>query len=357
MSKSPVPGAPRFEIMEVETPSSSKSTSPSGKSLPQRPRDIESSRQDGEQHQSPYILSDGEQFVLFGDSLIQGCFSPQLSFSFGAALSDLYTRKLDVINRGLSGYNTLQALRAVPLCLPDPKEAKMRFALIMFGANDARIPDTPGGPEQSISLSDYTKNLRHLVNHPTVKSHDACHIILVTPPPIDERKCLLADREKYPDLGRVLRRTCVNTARYAQAVRDLGAEMSLPVLDIHTAMLAHCGYSRDTAHLAGAIDAPANANLQALLADGLHFSGDGYRLLFFELMTLIERTWPDQMPSRLPGRLPAWDYQPAWKKEAKVDGEKGDAVGPDWEDGSGYVVTGRFQGTLSEVRKMTRGVQ
>lgn len=43
-----------------------------------------------------------DQFILFGDSITRQAFSPGLSFSFGAALSDAYARRLDVINRGLS---------------------------------------------------------------------------------------------------------------------------------------------------------------------------------------------------------------------------------------------------------------
>lgn len=38
-----------------------------------------------------------DQFVLFGDSITQHSFSQQNGFAFGAALSDEYVRRLDVI--------------------------------------------------------------------------------------------------------------------------------------------------------------------------------------------------------------------------------------------------------------------
>ncbi|KAK0345686.1 hypothetical protein LTR91_015983 [Friedmanniomyces endolithicus] len=280
-----------------------------------------------QEQQHTYTLSDGNRFVLFGDSILQQSFSQNVSFAFGAALTDVYSRRLDVFNRGLSGYNTLQALRAQPLCLPMPEKASMRFLLIMFGANDSRIQNSPGGPDQYVRIEDFTSNLRHMVQHPCVKAHgEDVHIILVTTPPIDERKCLRADQEKYPTLGQTLRRTAANTALYAQAIRDLGEELQIPVLDIHRSMLAHAGHDHLTPPLPGSMDRPTNSTLQSFLIDGLHFSGEGYRLLYGELMTLIERYWPESMPDRLPLMLPAWDFQPAWK----VDGEIQE---PEWEDG------------------------
>ncbi|KAK5738748.1 hypothetical protein LTS12_025491 [Elasticomyces elasticus] len=284
-----------------------------------------------EQHstqQHTYTLADGDRFILFGDSILQQSFSPHLTFPFGAALSDAYTRKFDIFNRGFSGYNSLQALRALSLSLPEPDKAKMRILLIMFGANDARLPNTPGGPDQHVPLEDFKSNIRHMVSHPSVTAHESVKIILVTPPPVDERKCLAADQEKLPTIDNnngshqqpLLRRTAATTATYAQAMRSLGPELNLPILDIHHAMLALSGHSHLNTPstsppylLPGSLEAPQNPTLQSFLSDGLHFTGEGYRLLFTELMLLIEREWPELMPGNLPLRLPAWDFQPAWK--------------------------------------------
>ncbi|KAK3615102.1 hypothetical protein LTR56_026803 [Elasticomyces elasticus] len=286
-----------------------------------------------EQHstqQHTYKLSDGDRFILFGDSILQQSFSPHLTFPFGAALSDAYTRKFDISNRGFSGYNTLQALRALSLCLPNPNKANMRILFIMFGANDARLPNTPGGPDQHVPLEDFKSNIRHMVSHPSVTAHESVKIILVTPPPVDERKCLAADQEKLPTIDNnngshqqhPLRRTAATTATYAQALRSLGPELNIPILDIHRAMLALSGHSHLNTPptsppylLPGSLEAPQNPTLQSFLSDGLHFTGEGYRLLFTELMLLIEREWPELMPGNLPLRLPAWDFQPAWKND------------------------------------------
>lgn len=44
-----------------------------------------------------------DQFLLLGDSITQQSFGQDRGFAFGAALSDAYVRRLDVVNRGLSG--------------------------------------------------------------------------------------------------------------------------------------------------------------------------------------------------------------------------------------------------------------
>jgi isoamyl acetate esterase len=291
-----------------------------------------------------------DQFVLFGDSITEHSFSQERGFAFRAALSDTYARKLDVINRGLAGYNTRQAIRALPLCTPTPEDVRVRFLTVFFGANDARIHGTPGGPDQSIDLVEFQENIKNMARHPAVVAHDGIKIILITTPPIDERTTGKTDREKYPEIGRILRRTATNTARYAKAIRDIGAELNIPVLDIWTALATRSGYtSREPERtdgpilLLGSTDAPANSTLQAMLYDGLHFSPEGYKVLYGELMALIEREWPEEMPSRLPMKLPAWDEVPAWRR-----GEAQSGQASVW-DVQGRTVHGTFEVTVRTV--------
>ena len=260
-----------------------------------------------------------DQFILFGDSITQQSFDPAGGRgAFGPALTDYYVRRLDIINRGFSGYNTRQALKVLPKFIPRPEQAKIRWLLIFFGANDARMPKTPGGPDQHVPLEEFQDNTRKIAMHSSVKAHEDIKIILVTPPPIDERKTVEADQAKYPGLGSVLRRTAKTTAKYAQAVRELGHELQLPVLDIWSAMLERAGHTDDGAiqeDIPGSKIAPPNPILQDFLHDGLHFSQAAYKLLFEELIALIEQKWPDQIPEQLPFVLPAWDDEEAWRDD------------------------------------------
>lgn len=268
-----------------------------------------------------------DQFILFGDSITQQCFDQEDNRGFfGPALANHYVRRLDIINRGLSGYNTTQALKVLPEVMPSVREARVRFLLIFFGANDARLPDTPGGPQQHVDAEEFKANLRKIITHPCVVAHEKIRIILVTTPPVEERKLIAADKENYPGLT-TMRRTAFTTARYARVVRNLGDALGVPVLDIWAAMTREAGDSLDNYDLDdfdqdafGSMNATPNAVLQNYLHDGLHFSRLAYELLFKELVKLIEETWPDQTPERLPFVVPAWDDERVWKDGKSVDG-------------------------------------
>lgn len=265
-----------------------------------------------------------DQFILFGDSITQQCFDQEGGRGFfGPALTNYYVRRLDIINRGFSGYNTTQALKVLPKFMPSPQQASVRFLMIFFGANDARLPNTPGGPQQHVPLEEYKSNMRKIATHACVTAHKDIRIILVTPPPVDERKLLEADHAKDPSIGATMRRTASTTAKYAQAARDLGDELQLSVLDIWAAMLIKAGHSTQAGYIEGVLgskDAPENQALQEFLHDGLHFSRSAYELLFHDLITLIEREWPDQIPERLPFVLPAWDDEEAWRDDTSAQG-------------------------------------
>lgn len=156
---------------------------------------------------------------------------------------------------------------------------------IFFGANDARLSNTGPDPQQHVPLREFKENLKSILSSPLLEAHESTlHQILITPPPVDSRA-----NNREPAV----------TASYAQAVRDLGVELEIPVLDIWTAMTE------------------SKIPLKELLHDGLHFTRKGYDLLFAELMKVIERNWPDQMPEKLPFVLPKWDDEGAWKVEGR----------------------------------------
>ncbi|KAK5174758.1 uncharacterized protein LTR77_001841 [Saxophila tyrrhenica] len=268
-----------------------------------------------------------DQFILFGDSITQQAFSQDTpprhrepSGFFGPALADAYARKLDIINRGLSGYNTRQALQVLPQVVPTLQQARVRFLTIFFGANDARLPNTYPDPQQHVPLEEFRSNLKAIVSHPCLLEHKDIRIILITPPPVHERTALNADRIREPNREPVLRRTAAATATYAQAVRELGDEMNLPVLDLWSAMMDRAGYHDngvDDRLVPGSVanaDDHANAVLESFLHDGLHFTRAAYRVLYDGMMDLIQENWPDQTPDALPFVLPRWDDQEAWKE-------------------------------------------
>ncbi|KAJ3012366.1 hypothetical protein NUW54_g1898 [Trametes sanguinea] len=82
-----------------------------------------------------------DAIMLLGDSLTQGGYEMN---GFAAKLAHVYNRKMDVINRGFSGYNTDWILPVFEQCFATQHEQqyvpKVRILVIWFGANDAAPP-------------------------------------------------------------------------------------------------------------------------------------------------------------------------------------------------------------------------
>ncbi|GAB1732082.1 hypothetical protein NU195Hw_g8936t1 [Hortaea werneckii] len=275
---------------------------------------------------------------LFGDSLTQYGYDQSQSFAWVAALSHHYSRKLAVINAGLSGYSTDKALSILPQILPVPSSSssltspsatspgtsQIKLFVLFFGANDARLPST-GKPEQHVPLESFKSNLRAMATLPELRAHHPeTKILLITPPPVDERLCEQDDAGKgisYP------RRTAETTAMYAQAVRDVGAELvasagggggggDIAVLDLWDRFMRVAGWVPGEP-LVGSKDVeqvdPGKGGLEGLLKDGVHLTGEGNRVLFDELVGTISRTWPELDAERLGFDLPYWGDGEAWK--------------------------------------------
>ena len=206
--------------------------------------------------------------------------------------------------------------------------------MVFFGANDACSAEAMNG--QHVPLHTYRQNLHDIITHPTVRAQQP-RLILVTPPPVEER--LLEQRVKsfgYKELNRFN----AVTKLYADAVREVGSAHGVAVLDVWNAFMTEAGWKAGDS-LPGSLNMAESPVLKRLLIDGLttggapkfryfadakeglHFSPDGYRVLYAELMKLIERRWPEQIPEKLSYVLPAWDDGPQWAKEGLEMGKSG----------------------------------
>ncbi|KAH8594464.1 GDSL Lipase/Acylhydrolase family protein-like protein [Bisporella sp. PMI_857] len=238
-----------------------------------------------------------DQFVLFGDSITEG-FSKQASgFVVGAELQSAYIRRLDVINRGYSGYNTDNALEVIEKTIPTPEQATVRFLTIWFGANDANKNPIW---KQYVPLDRFKQNLRDIIDHPRVQAHSP-KIILLTPPPVEETMLL----EIIPDeMESKVIPLAKDAVLYAQAVREVGTEKGVPVVDVWGAFMKQVGDVSDlvnnTSALPGSRELGRNEVLKEFLSDGLHLAAKGYQTVHEELMKVIIGTWPDQNPAKMP---------------------------------------------------------
>ncbi|GLE10583.1 hypothetical protein PINS_up022781 [Pythium insidiosum] len=219
--------------------------------------------------------------VLVGDSLTQQGADPR-NDGWAALLTNHLIRSADVLNRGLSGYNTHWFVRDVLPSLSSELEKLPHVAIITLwlGANDAALPDGPAR-DQHVPLDEFQANLRTLLDgfH---RAAPRAQIVLLTPPVVDdETRQRLQLQWAAPT--EPLNRSNAFAQRYAAACVAVAQHMEatewLSVLDVHSIMTERFPDARERA---------------TLLSDGLHFSRDGNRLVF----ELVRERVDALLPSR-----------------------------------------------------------
>ncbi|WZN65066.1 GDSL esterase/lipase [Chloropicon roscoffensis] len=226
------------------------------------------------------------KIVLFGDSITQQAFSTKHS-GWAAAVNDAYQRKVDIVNRGYSGYNTRwasQLVHEVSSHFASGSPANGRDILtIFFGANDASLADGTAAA-QHVPIAEYKANLGKLIDF--VRSDHgsrAPQIVLITPPPVHERSWAKFCGEETSN------RSLEQSRAYAAACKEVAAEKGLPVVDSWSAL-----------------HSKAQGDLEGLFWDGLHLSARGNTLLFEALMGVILGKLPGLAPDALPLDAPLW---------------------------------------------------
>ncbi|KAG2349588.1 SGNH hydrolase [Suillus weaverae] len=208
--------------------------------------------------------------MLVGDSLTQRGWEPG---GFALLLAERYVRKLDVINRGLAGYQTDWA---IPVCEQifarqheQHQVPKVDLLTIWYGANDA----APAPNTRHVPRDRYKANLCHLIQMvklPTSAYYSPeTRIILITPPPVNTMQW------GKPESPRVFE----TTRSYAEAVKEVGEKENVPVADIWTQIFDAAGRSEE--------------GCKRYLIDGLHLNSDGYNIVFNAIVDIIERVYPE----------------------------------------------------------------
>ncbi|KAI0637359.1 SGNH hydrolase [Trametes polyzona] len=223
-----------------------------------------------------------DAIMLLGDSLTQGGFDMN---GFAAKLAHVYNRKMDVLNRGFSGYNTEWALPIFEQCFltaAERADAKghaptVRLLVIWFGANDAAPPPKA----QHVPLPRFKENLRRLLW--TVRARESpryapeTRVVLMTPPPVSTGQRGRAQAAKVPP--RENDRDFEMTRRYAEAVGEVGREEGVPVVDLWGRLYEAAGREE--------------VRLEEFLTDGLHLNEKGYAIVFEELVKAIKGFYPE----------------------------------------------------------------
>lgn len=167
-----------------------------------------------------------------------------------------------------------------PPCLPIPSPANPPPQLILLGANDASVPrDTEN---QAVPLDEYKQNLSRIVTHPHITAHSP-KILLITPPPCDEIRTAELDIPRRGHNTHISARQ----ATYSQAARDVAAAVKgVVVVDAQKALMEYAvartpGW--EDGGKKGVLGDPESGEkgyLEKLLPDGLHLSGEAYRVIW-----------------------------------------------------------------------------
>lgn len=146
--------------------------------------------------------------------------------------------------------------------IPSCDEAKIRIMAVFFGANDSCFPTESNN--QCVPLPEFRSNMIKILRHPHMSGHEAKMILITNPPVIEEMQYAIDRAKGYP-----LRRTAENTKRYADAVRDVGNDLDIPVVDLWSVIMLEAGWNPNSNDpLPGCTDAPHSDVLAKYLIDG-----------------------------------------------------------------------------------------
>lgn len=250
-----------------------------------------------------------------------------------------------MVNRGLSGYNTSNALSVLShiIAPPGPGIPKIDYIVsssllltgfrgfcmwpradldqfILFGANDACVPLPTN--HQHVPLDRYKANLKRIITHPNIAAHKP-KIFLITPPPLDQIRITELDLAfGHPSASR---HTKVSAA-YSEAVRQVAAENpGVTLIDLWKALMDTAisktpGFDSSGPAL-GDPESGMRGYLEHLLPDGLHLSPESYQIFFDLLKQHVGSEWAGTPEAdRVAYVLPDWRDAPWLEEDAHLKG-------------------------------------
>ncbi|CAL5346145.1 unnamed protein product [Camellia sinensis] len=204
------------------------------------------------------------KIYLFGDSITEESFEDG---GWGSSLAHHFSRSVDVVLRGYSGYNTRWALKVVEKVFPPGTEegsgggaAAPVAVTVFFGANDACLPDRCS-KFQHVPIDEYKNNLFSIVSFLKNRWHPFVENMLGLP-----------------------ERTNEAAGAYAKACVSVAGECGIPVVDLWTKMQQFPDWQK------------------AYLRDGLHLSQSGNKIVFEEVIGKLKEVGLSQetLPIDLP---------------------------------------------------------
>lgn len=235
-----------------------------------------------------------DKFLIFGDSITEFSYNPYpygtesqqstVHFGYGAALQNIYTRRLDIVQRGYAGFNSDHAVEMIPEIIRienSGEGGKIRIATVFFGTNDAVKEGS-----QHVPLERYLANMKSIVQ---LLQKNNINVILIGPAMHDEPRWRISREDDY---RHGLIRSNENNEKYSDSLHELADSLDVPFVNLFKE------FSKFD-------------NWMGLLCDGVHFTGEGYKILYNKILKQIRKKYPELAPESLPFKLPYWrDIKP-----------------------------------------------
>ncbi|KAG7398862.1 hypothetical protein PHYBOEH_010186 [Phytophthora boehmeriae] len=235
------------------------------------------------------------QVLITGDSITEQADDPTYD-GYVTQFQYEFQQAVDVIVRGLSGYNSRWFLKYVtPVLEKELKAGRYTPSLITvwLGTNDAVLTNGSNA-EMHVPVEDYTENMIKIVKSFQTAAPDA-NVLLITPPHVDDAARAKESAKRTDEKRGMIDRSNAMSGIYAQACKKVAAETGVPLMDLYSHFMAMPAVTRNK-HL----------------VDGLHFSASGHKVVGELLRKIIRDEFPDVWEKLLVYQFP---FVAKWMKE------------------------------------------
>lgn len=206
------------------------------------------------------------KILLLGDSLTQIAFD-----GWAGQLAHVYQRRADVINRGMSGYNTKWYLEYAKDSDVWTQE-NVKLVIIFFGANDAS--DEKLNPRHHVPLDDFKQNLETMIGLCEDNYGKDVAIVVISAPPVVHEQRFVWQKERWGDKATgLLERNMEISQLYAKAALDVAAKHGRPCVHLWELM-------------------QEEENWESFFYDGLHFARPGHDFVAKAILKTVYAQYP-----------------------------------------------------------------
>ena len=200
-----------------------------------------------------------KKFIDLGDSNTQMGYGDS---QWVSRIGWMFERKLDVINRGFSGYNSEHVRYFLKEIIDEFDVKSIAGMTILLGTNDSQ---NKSNTIQHVPLDRYKENMKAILTYLINVGVEAKRIILISPPKIDDKKI-----QQVIGVGNTFSDDSVK--EYAQVCRDIVSDLGVLFLDLYKAM-----------------EDEGDEKFKEYLSDGLHFSHKGGIFFIEKLKPFLDK--------------------------------------------------------------------